>query len=178
MSRSVFVAVCLMSGVVSCTAQSTPNPPNGTSAILRAFDTHDIVLLGELHGNKQLYEWLGSLVATPAFADRVDDIVMEFGNSLYQRSVDEYVGGKDVSLEQVQKAWRNMVGAIGPASPVYASLYKAVRDTNMNRRGKHQTRIVCGDPYIDWDKVRDAEGIGPFLAHRDEWYAQVVKDEV
>jgi hypothetical protein len=29
-----------------------------------AFDT-----LGELHGNMQLYEWLRSLVATPAFAD-------------------------------------------------------------------------------------------------------------
>ena len=39
-------------------------------------------------------------------------------------------------------------------------------------------RVVCGDPYIDWEKVKDREGIGPFLANREQWYAQVVKDEV
>jgi hypothetical protein len=94
-------------------AQQNPRPENATKAIVRAFETHDIVMLGEFHGNKQLYEWLRQLVATPAFADRVDDIVMEFGNSLYQKSVDEYVSGKDVPLEQVQKAWRNTVGGIG-----------------------------------------------------------------
>jgi hypothetical protein len=39
-------------------------------------------MLGEIHSNKQEYEWLDALVANPQFADRVDDIVMEFGNSL------------------------------------------------------------------------------------------------
>ena len=103
---------------------------------------------------------------------------MEFGNSLYQKSVDEYVSGKDVPLEKVEKAWLNTVGALGPPSPVTASLYKAVRDANMKRRGKHQMRILCGDPYIDWDKVKDMRDVGPYLSHRDDWYAQVVKDEV
>jgi uncharacterized iron-regulated protein len=174
---TMLAGVSVMAGAL-CSAQSTSKPQNATAAILEAFDTHDVVALGEMHGNKQLYEWLRSLVTTSAFADRVDDIVMEFGNSLYQRSVDRYVGGQDVPLEQVEKAWRNMVGAVGPPSPVYASLYKAVRDSNINRNGKHQIRILCGDPYIDWDKVKDTEDIGPFLAHRDDWYTQVVKDEV
>jgi hypothetical protein len=83
--------------------------------VLHAFETHDIVMFGEIHGNKQEYEWLLLLVATPEFADRVDDIVMEFGNSLYQQSVDRYIAGGDVPFEQVQKAWRNMVGAAGTA---------------------------------------------------------------
>src|SRR5205085_2143079 len=48
----------------------------------------------------------------------------------------------------------------------------------MRRHGKHQMRVLCGDPYIDWDKVKTKDDIGPFLGHRDEWYAQVVKDEV
>ena len=39
-------------------------------------------------------------------------------------------------------------------------------------------RVLCGDPYIDWDKVKTKDDIGPFLGHRDQWYAQVVKDEV
>jgi hypothetical protein len=49
---------------------------------------------------------------------------------------------------------------------------------NMRRRGKHQMRVFCGDPYIDWDTVKNKEDIGPFMGHRDQWYAQVVKDEV
>jgi hypothetical protein len=161
-----------------CSAQGDPQSQNATSAVLHAFDSHDLVLLGEFHGNKQEYEWLRALVASSEFADRVDDIVVEFGNSLYQESVDRYTSGGDVPLEQVQKAWRNLVGAIGPPSPVYASLYQAVRETNLKRPGKHQTRLVCGDPYIDWDKVKDREDIAPYLGNRDLWYTQVVKDEV
>jgi hypothetical protein len=164
--------------MLSCTAQGTPKPEDATAAVLRSFQTHDIVMFAETHGNKQEYEWLRSLVATPEFADRVDDIVMEFGNSLYQKSVDRYIAGEDVPLEQVQKAWCNMVGAAGPPSPVYGQFYTAVRETNMKRHGKHQIRILCGDPYIDWQKVKRREDIAPFLINRDEWYTQVVKDEV
>jgi len=131
-----------------------------------------------MHGNKQEYEWLRSLVGTPEFADRVDDVVMEFGNSLYQKSVDRYIAEEDVPIEQVQKAWRNTVGAIGAPSSVSGWLYEAVRETNMKRRDKHQMRVICGDPYIDWDKVQTREDIEPYLSHRDQWFTQVVKDEV
>lgn len=159
-------------------AADDPKLENATAAVIRAFQSHDIVMFGETHGNKQEYEWLRSLVATSDFDDRVDDIVVEFGNSLYQKSVDRYVSGEDVPMAQVQKAWRNLAGAVGPPSPVYESLYQAVRQVNLKRRGKHQIRIICGDPYIDWDKVKDREGIGPYLAHREDWYTEVVKQEV
>ena len=153
-------------------AQLDPNPQDATAAVLRAFGTHNIVIIGETHGNKQEYEWLRLLVGTPEFADRVDDIVMEFGNSLYQKSVDRYIAGEDVPVQQVQKAWRNTVGAIGAPSPVSGWLYDAVRETNMKRRGKHQMRVLCGDPYIDWDKVKTREDIEPYLSHRDEWFTE------
>src|SRR6266849_8813758 len=165
--------------VALCTAQNNrqPKPQDATAAMIHAFDTHNIVMFGEYHGNKQEHEWLRKLVSTPEFADRVDDIVMEFGNSLYQKSVDRYIAGEDVPFEQVQKAWRNVVG-LGPPPPIYGDLYKAVRETNMRRRGKQQMRVLCGDPYINWDKVKTQDDLGPFLGHRDQWYAQVVKDEV
>ena len=134
-------------------------------------------MLGEIHNNKQEYEWLQSLVANPEFADRVDDVVMELGNSLYQRSVDRYIAGEAVPIEEVQRAWRNTLG-LGPPPPIYGDLYKTVRETNMRRPGKHQMRVLCGDPYINWDKVKKQDDIGPFLGHRDQWYAQVVNDEV
>jgi hypothetical protein len=157
---------------------SEPKPQDATSAILQAFQTHNIVMFGETHGNKQEYEWLCQLVQSPDFGERVDDVVVEFGNSLYQKTVDRYIAGEDVPLDQVQKAWRNVIGAVGPPSPVYEQFYRAVREANMKRRGRHQIRMVLGDPYGDWDKIKDSEDLGPYVAHRDEWYAQIVKDEV
>jgi hypothetical protein len=146
--------------------------------MIEAIGAHQIVMLGEAHGDKQEYEWLNVLVKNREFDQRVDDIVVEFGNSLYQKSVDRYIAGEDVPMGQVEKAWRNMIGSVGPPSPVYGEFYAAVRAANMKHRGKHQIRIVLGDPYGDWEKINDAEDVGPYLAHRDEWYAQVVKDEV
>ncbi len=158
--------------------KALPKVQGASSAIIEAFSDHDIVMLGEVHGDKQEYEWLNELAKNREFDERVDDIVVEFGNSLYQKSVDRYMAGEDVPMEQVEKAWRNMIGAVGPPSPMYGEFYAAVRAANMKRRGKHQVRIVLGDPYGDWEKIKDAEDLGPYLAHRDEWYAQVVKDEV
>ncbi len=169
--------ICLISNAFSNT-QDDPKPENATAAVLRAFETHDIVIIGEIHSNKQEYEWFRSLVSTSEFADKVDDLVLEMGNSLYQQSVDRYVRGESVPLEQVQRAWRNMVGSVGPQSPVVEWLYQAVRETNMKRRGKRQMRIICGDPNIDWDKVQTWKDMSPYLSRRDDWYAQVVKDEV
>jgi hypothetical protein len=155
-----------------------PNPQPATAAVLRAFDTHNIVMFGEYHTCKQEYEWLRSLVSTQEFDDRVDDIVVEFGNSLYQKWVDRYIAGENVPFAQVQQAWRNVAGAIGPISPVYEEFYKAVRDANLKRKGKHQVRVVLGDHYAHRDAIKDREDLGPFLANRDSWYARVVKDQV
>jgi hypothetical protein len=85
-----FVFCLLPLGLASlCAGQDAePKPLNATIAVLRAFDNDDIVMFGEAHGCKQEYEWLDELVGAPGFADRVDDIVVEFGNSLYQGLVD------------------------------------------------------------------------------------------
>jgi hypothetical protein len=174
---SQLLSLLLLGATSFCFAQAVPIPESPTTAVLQAFNTHDIVMLGEIHGNKQEYEWLDSLVANPEFASRVDDIVVEIGNSLYQKSVDRYIAGDAVPIKDVQRAWRNTLG-LGPPSPVYANFYKTVRETNLRFRGKHQIRVLCGDPYIDWSKVKTKDDIGPFLGHRDQWYAEVVKDEV
>jgi hypothetical protein len=123
MQRVVFGIVAFLVPGGPILPQSKPE--NATDGVIRGFEALDVVLLGELHGNKQEYQWLNQLVETPAFAERVDDIVLEFGNSLYQKSVNRYIAGDDVPLEQVQKAWRNLVGAVGAPSPVYPSLYAA-----------------------------------------------------
>ena len=158
-------------------AQKQIKPEDATQAIIRAFESHSIVMIGEVHGNKQEYEFLCSLIASPGFEDRVDDLVLEYGNSLYQDIVDRYVTGDRVPIEEVRKAWRNTT-AIGPPSPVYSWLYQAAREANQNRPEGRRLRIVLGDVYIDWGQVKTREDLGPFVANRDPYYAGVVKDQV
>lgn len=159
-------------------AHTEPRLEGATQAVLNAFASHDIVMLGETHGSKQEYDWLRSLVATPDFADRVDDIVMEFGNSSYQEAVDRYVRGDEIPLDKVQGAWRDTVASVGPPSPVYASLYQAVRDVNTKRKRRRPIRMLCGDPSIDWSLIREAKDIVPYLRNRERSYVQVVKAQV
>jgi hypothetical protein len=174
---SLFLVLLFTTGRV-CLAQSDPIVERATPAILKAFQSHDIVMLGEMHGNNQEYQWLRSLIASPEFADKIDDIVMEFGNSLFQQAVDRYVSGESIPIEQVQGAWRDTVAAVGPPSPVYESLYQAVRETNIKRKEKHQIRILCGDPSIDWKQIKTAEDIRPYLDTRDQSYARIVETQV
>ena len=155
-----------------------PKPEDATSAMIKLFDTHDIVMFGEVHGSEQEYAWLCKLVSNPEFADRVDDIVVEFGNSLYQKTVDRYIAGGNVPMEQVQKAWRNMVLSVVPVQPVYEQFYKAVREANLSHQGKHKIRLVLGSPAADWDQIRNHSDLEPYMNEREQWYARIVEDEV
>jgi hypothetical protein len=155
-----------------------PRPLDATASVLRAFDSHEIVMFGEAHGCQQEYEWLRDLVGTPEFADRVDDIVLEGGNSLYQQSVDRYIAGEDVPFQEVQRAWRDVIGELGAPSPVYESFYRAVRAANLRRPGEHQIRIVLGGPPGDWENIRNREELIPFLLDRDTFYSRKVREEV
>jgi hypothetical protein len=141
--------------------------------MMQLFQTHNIVMFGEVHGNKQEYEWLCKLVKSAGFADRVDDIVVEFGNARYQNTVDRYIAGERVPFDQVQKAWRNMIASGSPVSPAYGWFYKAVREANLDHHRKHQIRILMGSPPRDWDKIRTPKDLAPYEAEREQWYAQV-----
>lgn len=156
---------------------SQRRPESATEAVLRAFRAHDLVLLGEMHGNRQQYEWLGELVVNAEFADQVDNVVMEFGNSRYQDVVDRYIRGDSVPLTDVELAWRNTGASVGPPSPVIASLYKAVRESNVRRRGKHPIRVLCGEPPLDWTVIRTRADLTA-RPNRDRYYARIVKDSV
>ena len=155
-----------------------PAPQDPVRGIVKLFDTYRIVMLGEIHECRQQYDLLGKLIADPGFSERVNEIVVEFGNARYQDVVDRYIAGEDVPLEEVQHAWRDTVGALGPVSPVYGEFYRAVRDANPKLLPQHRFRVLLGDPPIDWSEVQRREDIGPFLPFRDEFYASVVRYQV
>jgi hypothetical protein len=158
-----------------CSLAHGQDPVQG---ILKLFETYRIVMFGEIHECRQEYELLRRLVGAPGFGERVNDIVMEFGNARYQDVVDRYISGENVPIEEVQGAWRDGVGSMGPVSPVYGEFYAAIRAANLKLPRERRIRVLLGDPPIDWSKVRSREDIGYFLPFRDEFYASVVRYQV
>src|SRR5438128_1809910 len=80
----------------SVAADAIPQP--AAEAILRAFETHALVAIGESHRNQQVHDFILALVNDPRFAERVDDIVVEFGSADHQDVVDRFTEGQDVPL--------------------------------------------------------------------------------
>ena len=70
------------------TGNESQNPiaSDPIEGIRAALDDHFIIAIGENHGHEQLYEWLELLLRNPGIQERVDDIVVEYGN-LWRRSV-------------------------------------------------------------------------------------------
>lgn len=164
--------------VCAIACAQTPHAQDPVHGIVKLFDTYRIVMLGEMHECRQQWDLLRRLVAAPGFAGRVNDIVMEFGNARFQDVVDRYIGGEDVPLARVERAWQDPVGALGPVSPVYGEFYATVRAVNQKLPKERRLRLLMGDPPIDWDQVRSLEDIAAFLPFRDEFYAGVVRQEV
>ena len=167
--------VLLMASTAFAQAPQVQDPVQG---IVKLFDTYRIVMFGEMHECRQQWNLLRRLVEAPSFTARVNDIVLEFGNARFQDVVDRYIAGEDVPLNQVQRAWRDPVGALGPVSPVYGEFYAAVRAVNRKLPKERRLRVLLGDPPIDWDQVRSLEDVAPYLPFRDSFYAQIVRHEV
>jgi len=79
-----------------------PVPNDAAPAILQRLDNFPVVAIGDLHGCPELHAFLIKLIQTPQFSDKVNVIVVEFGNALYQNLADDYVvEGKEVPTDQL-----------------------------------------------------------------------------
>lgn len=146
-------------------------------AILRAFERHQLVLFGETHGSAPCHAVLQALVRDPAFRSRVDDVVVEFGNPLYQDLVDRYVAGEDVPLEELQHAWRDTAVPMAWDAPVYRAFFKAVRAVHAARGpGEDGLRLVLGGEPIDWARVETPADYEPYADRSGNYYRTVVRE--
>lgn len=139
---------------------------NVIANLLSAFDSVDVVALGETHESKVDSDLRLRLVRDPDFPFRVRFIVVEFGNSLYQETLDKYVYGDDVPMAAVENVWRNTTRVAGADSPVYAEFFAAVREVNRKLPPARRLRVIAGDPPIDWDSVHAKKDFDPFFLLR------------
>ncbi len=159
---------------------SDPKPKEAERAVLAAFDRYEVVGMSAAHGNKDLDDFILNLIRNPAFPNKVNDVVVECGNSLYQTTLDRYIAGDDVPMSEVRQVWRNTTQPMCGVSGFYEVLFPLVRRINQTLAPEKKLRVLAGDPPIDWSKVKSGRDFahGQFLMGRDVSIASVMKKEV
>jgi hypothetical protein len=172
----------LVSGKAS-TAQvpaksADPIPEPAISAILAAFDKYDVVALPQGHGMQDLNDFVFSLIRNPVFTEKVNDIEVEFGNSLYQPMLDRYIAGEDVPFTDVQKVWRKTGQPANGASAFVEQFFPLIRALNRKLPPERRLRVLAGDPAVDWDQIKGIQDLMERHFDRDASIASVMEKEV
>lgn len=160
-------------------AGSEPIPEPAIPAILAAFDKYEIVAMPEDHGLKDLDDLIFALIRNPAFPEKVNDIAIECGNSLYQPILDRYIAGEDVPFTEARKVWRNGSQPICGVSGFgfFEQIFPLVRAVNQRLPAGKRLRVPAGEPPIDWEQIKSFQDILK-LGPRDASIASVVEKEV
>ena len=161
---------------LSDTQDQLPKP--AIPAILKAFETFEVVAMPAAHGEKDIDDLILSLIRDPRFPASVNDIVVECGNMRYQPILDRYIAGENVPFTEVQHVWRDTtVQQMCGSSGFYEQLYPLVRSLNQRLPATSRLRVVAADPPIDWSKIRSYDDLRPFF-DRDGNIASVMETEV
>jgi uncharacterized iron-regulated protein len=120
---------------------SDPNPTDAIEGIVKAFDQFPIVALGEFHGLQEGAGFNAQLIWSPDFSAKVNDIVVEFGNALYQDVIDRYVAGAEVSRAELQQVWRNTTQFFVWDAAIYEQFYANVRAVNQSLPAARRLRV-------------------------------------
>jgi hypothetical protein len=146
--------------------------------ILAAFDRYEVVAMPEGHGMKDIDDFILLLIRNPAFPQKVNDIAVECGNSLYQPILDRYIAGEEVPFTEVRKVWRNTTQPMCDLSGFYEQLFPLVHAINLGLPPERRLRVLAGDPPIDWDQIKTSEDREKFAGSRDESIASIMEKEV
>jgi hypothetical protein len=156
-----------------------PKPTEAIEGILKIFDRFPLVALGELHGSRTQHDFIVSLIQHPDFPDKVNDIVVEFGNALYQPVMDRYIAGANVVHTELRQVWRNTTQITMLFDlPIYERFFVTVRAVNQHLPKQKELRVLLGDPPVDWSIIENWAQHDSFLMSRDDHFANVIKREV
>lgn len=152
-----------------------PNP--ALPAVLAAFSAYEVVGIDAAHGDKDIDDFILALIRDPSFPYKVNDIVVECGNSLYQPLLDRYIAGEQVSFTEVEKVWRNTTQPMCGQSAFFEQLFPLVRAINQALPAEHRLRVLAADPPVDWALIHDQKDFSPFT-DRDGSIASIMEREV
>jgi hypothetical protein len=114
-------------------------------AVIAAFDRVNLVALGERnHLSVKEFEFRLRLIQDPAFARKVNDIVIEFANPIHQSILDRFVEGENIPREALDPVW-TVYKQKSAYAPFYQQFVDAVRILNRNLPPGRRLRVIAGD---------------------------------
>jgi hypothetical protein len=158
-------------------------PIDAIQCAIAAMRRFPLVAIGERHLMQEMHDFLTRLLLRPELPGLIDDIVVEFGNALYQDLADRFIlGDKPVATTDLQQLWRFTIGGdILWDAPIYERFFRTVRAINWALPPSKRIRVLLGDPPFDHRKVRgvaDKSYVQSAQVGRDAHYAAVVEREV
>jgi hypothetical protein len=147
------------------TDASEPRVVDAIEGLAAAFDEHQVVAVGETHGNRQLAIFLQQLVRDERVRSRTHTLAVEIGRTA-QPVIDAYLAG-DASDEELLAALRDATFSdTGAADPATIELYRAVRDAN-EVTGLEPWRILAVDSALSWTAVHGPGDLESFDREAD-----------
>ena len=155
-----------------------PAPRPAIPAIVSAFNEFEIVGMSEGHGLKDADDLILDLIRTPALIEKINDIAVECGNSLYQPILDRYIAGEEVPFAEVRKVWRNTTQLMCGTSGFFEQMFPVVRAINQKLPPEKRIRVLACDPPVDWGQIETTGEIGSATQDRNQSIASVMEKEV
>ena len=120
-----------------------------------------------------------SLIRDVRLPGAANDILVEFGNSLYQDVIDRFISGQPIADDELKRVWQDttMASTIWDR-PIYEDFFRLVRAVNATLPQGRQLRVLLGDPPVDWKEVRTREDLQRASAGRSSHPAEVLIREV
>jgi hypothetical protein len=147
--------------------------------ILKAFQNHALVAIGDDHNSAQEEDFYAALVRDPRFSTEVGNIVVEFGGAAQQDTLDRYLNGQQISYTDLRKVWTDVVGWIPTVTGLgYANFFAQVREVNLGLPPDRRIHVWLGEPPIDWSQIKTKADLQPILAQRDTHAADVIEKHI
>lgn len=179
-------AACLAAASVG-NAQ-TPSAPPATAdpvvqpaidGVLKAFESHPIVAVGDAHGTAEEGAFYVALISDRRFAKEVGNVVVEFGGSAHQETIDRYVAGEAVPYTELRKVWTDVVGWVPTVAWLeYVDFFAAVRAANAKLPADQRIHVWLGEPPIDWSKIKTQADLTSGRFDRNQFPADLIKREI
>jgi hypothetical protein len=183
--RNILLSVVLaMAASLAATAHTSQQPVAAVrldpiEGVSDAFKSHQVVMLPGGHGSKPFHDLLLSLARDPRIQAVVNDIVVEFGNSMYQDLIDRFMRGDEIQDAALRQVWQNTtIPGVTHDGPYVEEFYRTVRAINASLPKERQYRILLGDPPIDWDHITNKSDLRKWTVLRDSYPADLIRREV
>jgi hypothetical protein len=132
---------------------------------------YPVVGIGDMHMCLEYFQFLKQLIHDPRLPGNVQDIVVEFGNPLYQAVIDRYVfDGKDVPFAERKQVWQYaMMGWYVADSPIYEAFFDELRSVNLALPKKKRIRVILGDAPLNVSQFqKDPDHyLRPFVVYKE-----------